>query len=240
MLAADRLKPVSDVHRGPVRSITAIAPLDEKTLRLEILRLFSRKDIRVGVAAIYPEQSDLIRAEGQGGTDCTYEGWLSSVETRGLFGGTIRCPRRAQAIKIDDSIVLITSDANCASKRVLLQGNSDPTEFNLLGTTFKVVDLAISVSGFQAQHLQTTLYVQTQGDVTILAARELLGHVRQRIPGTGISVVLRNDRWFIMDCQFPLLSSWIGQRKEVPTKQQFLSTPQAYCGFQGPWPIQCY
>jgi hypothetical protein len=148
-------------------------------------------------------------------------------------------------VKIGETIVLRTIDTECRSEDVLLQGTSDPMSVELSGTDYQV--LAVTIQPLAKDQVERKdmfspvhFFVRTDGEVSKDRAMELLEWAQQVTTAPDMSVVLRNDQWFAMHCDFPLIFPSARLPIAIPTKSEFLKTREVYCGKLRAWPVQCY
>lgn len=241
---ADSFNIIDDLHVDPVRSTMVLGQWPNVGQAIpEVSRLLSPKGIRVGVVTIYHGRSDMHRAQPQGGTDCSYGGWLASLEVRGFGKAPILCPERILAIKLRDSIVVRASNARCDSTERVLSGTGDPTNIELSGTRFRIVDVDIRTAPSHRARVRAPrliFYAVTDQGANVERAKALTLHLGKLVPELDVTVILRNDRWFIMECEFPILSSLLNPRSEIPSKKDFLKSKQAACAILHPLPVGCY
>lgn len=242
IVTASEVKVVRDIHGSGVRTTTAIGKVDSDQSVAEALRFLSSKAIRIGTFEIYASEEEMHRSDRQWGTDCSYAGWFASVKTKGFTGTSFRCPERTYAIKIGDSIVIRTNDAGCASKHTIVQGVKDPTSIQISGDKLQIVDFFIreGPSLHERKSMpRVVFFVQSDNAVTEEVATRFILHFEKLIPDIDKTVVLRNDRWFITTCEFPLLLSFLQPRSEVPTEEVFRRSQQVSCSLFRPWPVRC-
>jgi hypothetical protein len=237
-LAAEPFEVIKNVGTSAVRRTEAIGRVDVTSLRNRSSLLLGNKEVRVGTLTIYRSMTDLYRAKAQEGTDCNYEGWLNRLEVRGLKNTTRLCPIVGHAIKIGTAIAIRINDEHC--EVTLVQEGQDPTHIVLNGVTVEISDVTISQVDSKADQSDITFYVRTDAILTKELGGTVLSYLRRVTQQPRLSVVLRNDNWFITECGFPVLSSFIGKRDSIPDKRTFLEAKQVYCGSQPPWPVRCY
>lgn len=242
LASASPAKIISDTRGEGVRAMVVVGRMNRDHLQRESLRLLAPKNIRVGAVKFYASNADRMRAEGQGGTDCIYENWRAVLRRRGFTTAPMRCPEVAEAIKIEDAILFRSVDAGCRRTQAVVQGNRNPLLLSFLGRELQVLDVIISswdLSGKQRKRTDISLYVQTRGHVTTELAKRALTYLQSLVETEVQMVILRNDQWFPMDCEFPVYFLFGELPTSIPTKAEYLNSKQAACGAIKPWPIRC-
>lgn len=240
--ASQRL--ISDVANGPVRGRSEIRNLSEDQVRKHALELLAPPRVRLGRFLIYGSEGDWYRAREQGGTECSYDRWRSSLDKLRLMKAA-PCPTVSEALKIGADIVLRRVDANCHTQSTVISGNADPTQVNLSGDAYDILDFTIplksSKDGRTTRGLSSaTFFVRTAGPATIERARRVLQYLQSAGNVDEASVVLRNDQWFASECGFPILFPFGVPLAPIPERETFLKSAQTVCVALRPWPVRCY
>jgi hypothetical protein len=151
----------------------------------------------------------------------------------------------SQAIKIGDLILTRRLDANCETAREILQGHGDPLQLDLSGSRYRVLDVLIqplteeqvaAKDAFSPIHI----FAQTDDNIVTAKAREVLRYLKKLSQVPDMTVILRNDQWFVRECDFPVLFLFDGIPSSIPSKAAVLSAKQAVCVALKQWPVRCY
>jgi hypothetical protein len=143
-----------------------------------------------------------------------------------------------EAIKIGHNISVRSVNRNCQRREVILQGTANPRYLVVAGTEAEILQLTIGGGGASDKDTGAGLAVRTKGTIDVALARRIVVLVKTVAPMGGIHVLLRPDKWFLSDCGFPAFYPF--ENLEVPTKEKWMRTTYATCGYSGQWPIQCF
>lgn len=234
-----------ETRNGPVFSAGRVAPMSDIEFRREALRLLSPADVRLGTFLVYPSNEDWVRARGIGGTDCQYEHWRDALDRRQLATHPLRCPEVSQAIKIGSTILTRRINSKCQAVRSIIRGNADPLHVELSGSKYQVLDLIVQpISKDQLRRgdmfSPVHIFVQTDDEVRTEGAKDLFSHFQDLSAAPDISVILRNDQWFVTECDFPVLFLFASLPPEIPSKVEVKNARQAYCGAARKSVVGCF
>jgi len=244
-IASSNVRALWDTQNGPVYTAGVVGAISASEFSAEALRRLAARSIRIGTFVAYPTQEDWLRGKGYGGTDCMYENWRAELERRRLTIRPLRCPEVSQAIKIGTVIVVRRINANCEIVREIVQGGADPLQLDLSGSRYSVLDVVIqplTKEQVAAKDMFSPIHIfaRTDGQITPERAGELLQYIKTLSHADDMTVILRNDQWFVTECDFPVLFLFDGVPSAMPSKEEALNARKAVCVALKQWPVRCY
>lgn len=234
--------PPLDSDDGRLVNYTLVAP--ELRESLPAMKRLLRQATVAGTVTAFRSANDRDQYRPVGGTDCVYRGWLAEVKRRGLFDPQSACPELSQAVKLGHSVAVRTLRADCTSRTVALRGQPDLFSMGLPGGGLRLLDLSVTpaVAGRRSGRRSLSrleVFAMSALPASTLLASQLLTRLRQAVRENDITVILRNDIWFVEQCNFPLRYLFDGP-PSIPTFERWTAGHQAVCTSLEGWPIQCY
>ena len=195
--------------------------------------------IRVGTFTEYASEEDRFRATGEAMTDCTLKTWRASIRAKGYEGEQFQCPTVRQAIKIGTGIVMRTVMRDCTSTSRVIAGTENPLALRIDGEDIQILDVIITErpSTGPARKISVTIFAAMRGRISLMLAKALLLKISKTTGVRELTVRLRNDSWFVTDCEFPPVYLFSGVRPTVP---RFAAGDEATCVALRRWPIRCF
>ena len=152
----------------------------------------------------------------------TYEYW------RGLYNQMEKSEYEvAEVTAVGDDVVLRRHSADGRVTRKVLAGR-DPLQLAVAGQDFEIVYFAFSApSLYIAQRVD--VYIRTGAILQPESGLELLRMLRPVFPGLQVSVVVRNDAWFVGQSTYPFVNPFIEDQR-VPSAVDYNKTRTLICG----------
>lgn len=166
---------------------------------------------------------------GQGGTPLPIPPHVSYESWRQMHDLARQTPNEvAEVISIEGNAVLRMRDATGSLTRRVLVGR-DPLQREVLGQHVEVVYIVFS-NGFRGDMARSVgVYALMPGPLTEQVGLELLGQLDRLFTGLQVSVVIRNDSWFIYSAGYPFLNPFVNDGVP-PSDVEYDQTKTLVCG----------
>jgi hypothetical protein len=152
----------------------------------------------------------------------SYEHW------RGLYETLARTPNQiAEAISIGKDAVLRVCDGSGRLSRKVLAGR-DPLQIDLGSDRFEIVYLAFTAPGSYILQ-RVDIYVRTTSPLNTETGLELLRKLQPIFPDLEVSLLVRNDAWFISEPSYPFVNPFVAAANP-PTAEEYSHSRTLRCG----------
>ncbi len=145
-----------------------------------------------------------------------------------LFGSLMQSQYQiAEMVSIGSNAVLRIHDSSGTVRRRVLAG-SDPLQMEVDGDRFEILYFAFTAPAAYIEQ-RVDIYIRTDASLKVERGLELLRRLRPIFPDLEVSILVRNDPWFIYEPTYPFVNPFV-ENAIPPTPQEYSSGATLKCG----------
>jgi hypothetical protein len=235
---------VRELRTGPIRYAVLAGRLNEDQVTAAALNLLGAREVKLGRLVVYASRTAAMVIERENDLDeCGWKQLATAASANGVQIAPDHCPEVMEAIKIDSAIVLRTVDQNCGVKSRLLRGKHDPLWVSVGDTRVEILALSFKPhikDQFGGERVFVHVFARSESGLSVETARVILTRFRRLSSAREISVAMRNDDDFVMDCSFPAPYLFGGSAAITPLDAEHPRTGALVrCSVFAPSPVNC-
>jgi hypothetical protein len=216
-------KPFRMVEADDALYSVFVGPTNREDLEKKVLGMLG-SHLRVVRITVFETEDAARLGIGLGQSEWTYMRWFRQRKEV-----TLECLPAFDLVGINGNLGSRRVAFNCQiSKKVIIGAN--PLIFETPCQRYVIQDFEF----LRGKDFAAKWFVRTSGKVDAESARSALEEVKKWADPRNITLVLRNDPWFLLPIFNPLVL------EPVPTRSEYIASPQATCVLISGYPIHCW